>query len=300
MFGKIILTILVTFVSLSWGTIFIVDGVPAVIAWWGIQAFSFIGVIIFIVSLIIIINKLVRRVKVHKSIFIIFIASIATAWPFAWFIGVGQMAYPVDVHSVTPAATVRLPVNQSVVVGWGGEALKTNYHAIAPNERWAYDLVLPSDESKSSNLHDYDIYGVEVVAPASGTVVSANGSEEDVKPGNDNYDSMTGNHVYLKLEDTGTYLVLAHLKKGSVKVKKGQYVTEGTVIAEIGNSGNSSEPHLHIHHQRQNPATTNMFLSEGLPLYFRDIDGPSMPKGGVHIKDGIEVPVGDVVSPTGT
>lgn len=44
-----------------------------------------------------------------------------------------------------------------------------------------------------------------------------------------------------------------------------------------------------------------MYLKqEGLPLCFRDIDGPSMPKGGVHIKDDIEVPAGDVVSPTGT
>ncbi|OOQ96677.1 peptidase M23 [Bacillus cereus] len=94
---------------------------------------------------------------------------------------------------------------------------------------------------------------------------------------------MAGNHIYLRLDETGTFLFLAHLKKGSIKVKEGQHVNEGEVLAQVGNSGSSSEPHLHIHHQRQDPSNTSMFLTEGLPLYFRTEKGAMMPERGRYI-----------------
>ena len=55
-----------------------------------------------------------------------------------------------------------------------------------------------------------------------------------------------GNHVVLDVGD-GTYAVLAHLRRGSVRVRKGQRVQAGDLLGEVGNSGNSSEPHLHFH-----------------------------------------------------
>ena len=73
-------------------------------------------------------------------------------------------------------------------------------------------------------------------------------------------------------------MVLAHLKKGSIKVKEGQHVNEGEFLAQVGNSGSSSEPHLHIHHQRQDPSKVSIFFSEGLPLYFRTEKGVIMPE----------------------
>jgi len=237
------------------------------------------------------------RGHIDKTIIFIFVLSIVGAWPACWFVGIGQIAYPADVHSATPKATIRLPLNQTALVGWGGNRLETNYHAWAPNQRWAYDFLVPPAGIKSSKLEDYGIYGAEVVAPASGTVISINTDEPDLKPGTDDFDSMAGNHIYLRLDETGTYLILAHLKRGSVRVKGGQHVTEGAIIAQVGNSGNSSEPHLHIHHQRQDPSKTSMFLSEGLPLYFRDIDGHAMPEGGIREKNGNAVPIGDVISP---
>lgn len=260
--------------------------------------FSLFGVVILIISLIIIIYQLFKRRRVSQLTSAICILSIIAAWPCGWLIVIGQMAYPANIHSATPKAAIRLPINQSVLVGWGGNRLETNYnHAMAPNERWAYDLLIPPAGIKSSKLDDYGIFGVEVVAPASGTVVSVNNAEADLMPGTDNFESMPGNHVYIRLDETDTYLMIAHLKKDSVRVKVGQHIQEGMVIAQVGNSGNSSEPHLHIHHQRQDPSKTSMFLSEGLPLYFRDIDGPAMPEGGIRVKNGDEVPVGDVISP---
>ncbi|WP_439742101.1 M23 family metallopeptidase [Bacillus pseudomycoides] len=297
MWKKIILTIFVAILLIGWSLIYVARGIVSIFAWWGIQAFSFFSIVIFIITMTTIIWILFSRRRIDKTIIFILILSVAGAWPAGWFVGIGQIAYPADVHSATPKATIRLPMNQTALVGWGGNRLETNYHAWAPNQRWAYDFLVPPAGIKSSKLEDYGIYGAEVVAPASGMVVSINNDEPDLKPRTDDFDSMTGNHIYLRLDETGTYLILAHLKKGSVRVKEGQHVTEGEILAQVGNSGSSSEPHLHIHHQRQNPFNTSMFLSEGLPLYFRDIDGPAMPKGGVRMENGNEVPVGDVISP---
>jgi len=92
---------------------------------------------------------------------------------------------------------------------------------------------------------------------------------------------MEGNHVYIKIDEMGTFLLLNHLKKGSVLVKVGDHVNEGDIIGKVGNSGSTSEPHLHIQHQRQNPTKTIYpIFAEGLPLYFKDIDNKPMPEKG--------------------
>ena len=185
---------------------------------------------------------------------------------------------------MSPKIVVRFPLNERALVGWGGDRLEANYHVIKPNERWAYDILIPPAEVKSSKLKDYGIYGARVMAPASGTVVSINNDEKDLVPGSDDFQSMAGNHIYLRLDETGTFLVLAHLKKGSIKVKEGQHVNEGEFLAQVGNSGSSSEPHLHIHHQRQDPSKISMFLAEGLPLYFQTEKGAMMPERGEYIR----------------
>ncbi|OUE30649.1 putative peptidase [Clavibacter michiganensis] len=71
---------------------------------------------------------------------------------------------------------------------------------------------------------------------------------------------MLGNHVVLRLAD-GSHFVLAHLRHGSVRVAPGQRVCRRDVLAECGNTGNSTEPHLHC--QRQDIARTSAAM--GLP-----------------------------------
>jgi murein DD-endopeptidase MepM/ murein hydrolase activator NlpD len=127
-------------------------------------------------------------------------------------------------------------------------------------------------------------------------VVSAHDGEPDMTPGilSNNLEAPTGNHVFLQLE-TGTYLVIAHLKQGSLTVKTGETVQEGQIIGQCGNSGNTSEPHIHIHHQRQDPTVYPLNFAEGLPLYFRDHDGQRMPVGGVRIEGDKAIATGDLV-----
>lgn len=113
-----------------------------------------------------------------------------------------------------------------------------------------------------------------------------------------NVEHPRGNYVVIQME-TGTYLLLAHFKPGSITVKVGELVEEGQVIAACGNSGNTSEPHIHIHHQRINPEIWPTGFGEGLPLYFRDLDGPSMPEGGYEIVGDKAVASGPLVTHIG-
>ncbi|MEV5110521.1 MULTISPECIES: M23 family metallopeptidase [Bacillus] len=284
MWKKYVLVILVAFLIISWSVVCLANGVISVIVWWSIQAFSLVSIFILIGSALLFVWKGIFRKRIDRILLFIVLFSIIGAWPLGWFANIGGLAYPADVHSISPKIVVRFPLDERALVGWGGDRLETNYHVIKPNERWAYDILIPPAEMKSSKLEDYGIYGAKVMAPASGTVVSIDNHEKDLVPGSDDFRSMAGNHIYLRLDESGTFLILAHLKKGSIKVKEGQHVDEGEVLAQVGNSGSSSEPHLHIHHQRQDPSKVSIFLSEGLPLYFRTEKGAIMPEKGEYIK----------------
>ncbi|MGK8833102.1 peptidoglycan DD-metalloendopeptidase family protein [Bacillus paranthracis] len=284
MWKKYVLVILVAFLLTSWSVIYLVNGIISVVFWWSIQAFSFVSSFILIGSVLLFVWKGIFRKRIDRTLLFIVLFSIIGAWPLGWFANIGGLAYPANVQSMSPKIVVRFPLNERALVGWGGDRLEANYHVIKPNERWAYDILIPPAEVKSSKLKTYGIYGARVMAPASGTVVSINNDEKDLVPGSDDFQSMAGNHIYLRLDETGTFLVLAHLKKGSIKVKEGQHVNEGEFLAQVGNSGSSSEPHLHIHHQRQDPSKVSMFLAEGLPLYFQTEKGEMMPERGTYIR----------------
>ena len=58
--------------------------------------------------------------------------------------------------------------------------------------------------------------------------------------------TISGNYILLELGD-GEYAVYAHLQPGSLRVKKGDRVRRRQILALVGNTGNSSEPHLHFH-----------------------------------------------------
>ena len=79
-----------------------------------------------------------------------------------------------------------------------------------------------------------------------------------------------GNHLVLDLGD-GAYAVLAHLRRGSLRVTKGQRVAAGEQVAECGNSGNSTEPHLHFQLQDH----PSVLFAAGLPFRLArfEVDG---------------------------
>jgi murein DD-endopeptidase MepM/ murein hydrolase activator NlpD len=97
----------------------------------------------------------------------------------------------------------------------------------------------------------YFTYGVPLLAPCSGPVVAAQDGMPDLKVPEMDTSNLLGNHIIL--DCSGRAIVMAHLRNGSVGVKIGEIVATGGKIAEFGNSGNSAEPHLHIHAQRTVP-----------------------------------------------
>lgn len=225
-------------------------------------------------------------------------ASVIAIWPLGWGFNLFPVRYPARLESTRPQLSVRLPSEHRVRVLWGGDFLARNYHAFVPNQRWAYDLGIEPVLTMSARLQDYGCYGTPVLAPVSATVGEVRDGLPDNVPGklSMNFKAPEGNFVALQVSG-GALLILAHMQPGSITVRAGDKVREGEMLGHCGNSGNTSEPHIHIHLQRAPPSGKSLFLAEGLPLFFRDIDGPAMPQGGFRLNTGQVELLGDVLRP---
>jgi murein DD-endopeptidase MepM/ murein hydrolase activator NlpD len=162
---------------------------------------------------------------------------------------------------------ISLPFREEWFVYWGGTQLEQNYHVAEISQQYAYDLLMvengSSHRGEGSKNEDYLVYGKDVIAPCDGRVVQVIQGVSDNIPGKTNPEQLTGNTVVLRT-DAEEFLLFAHLKKGSIKVEEGQDVRRGEVLAQCGNSGNSTEPHLHLSLQNQ----IDMDGATGAKLYF--------------------------------
>ncbi len=296
---RVLRLIPLTLMLLSLGillTMFLMGGMTKISAWYLAQ---FLPPILGLLSLVTLIIYAIVKRKFNRLMGMTLVGALVCLSPAVML--VKPMAFPASLETTEPSATVRLPAEVPLKVAWGGDKLETNYHAVAPDQRWAYDLLVEPYVNGSDKLEDYGCYGVPVVAPANGLIVKAHDGEPDEVPGmvSNNFTAPEGNFVAIQLDETGTYLIIAHLKPGSVTVKTGDTVVEGQVIGACGNSGNTSEPHIHIHHQRQDPNLFPLNFAEGLPLYFRDHDGPPMPVGGFEQNGDVVTLTGDTVQHIG-
>ncbi len=97
----------------------------------------------------------------------------------------------------------------------------------------------------------YFIYSARVLAPCAGQVVVALDGLPDMQVPDTDHDHLAGNHVLLRCADAD--VLLGHLQRGSVQVVAGAKVAAGEWLGRVGNSGNTGEPHLHIHAQGIGP-----------------------------------------------
>ena len=116
-------------------------------------------------------------------------------------------------------------------------------------------------------MSSYLSYGQPLIAAAAGKVVTARDEFPD-QPPPDNptpppLADLPGNHVTLRVAPN-RYMIYAHMKPGSVRVRVGERVRRGQMLGKLGNSGNSATPHLHLQVQ-----TTRSFVSDGLPFVFK-------------------------------
>lgn len=141
---------------------------------------------------------------------------------------------------------------QDYYVVHGGGTYPINYHGLfAPSQRYAVDVTQLNDWGVRaaglypSHLGAYEIYGRPVYSPLDGTVVKAVDQFSDLTPGQRQTTHPAGNHVWIRRDSL--YVLLAHLQGGSVRVTAGDRVRTGQPLAAVGNTGNTSEPHLHLH-----------------------------------------------------
>lgn len=144
--------------------------------------------------------------------------------------------------------TYDFPFHGEWFVFWGGENVLVNYHYAFEDQRFAYDLVIVKDgysyDGDPLKNESYYAFGQPLLAPADGVVVSVVNDIPDNEPvGVMNEKHPAGNAVVI--DHGGEFSTLAHLKQGSATVKVGDTVKKGDVIGQTGNSGNSSEAHLH-------------------------------------------------------
>lgn len=98
----------------------------------------------------------------------------------------------------------------------------------------------------------YVIFGAPVIAPCEGRVRSSRRDLPDLPIPKVDKENLAGNYVLI--DCVGFSVLLAHLQHGSVSLTPGDIVKTGQAIGRVGNSGNSAEPHLHIHAQEEGTA----------------------------------------------
>jgi hypothetical protein len=141
-------------------------------------------------------------------------------------------------------------------------------------------------------------FGRPILAPVAGTVVLVHDGEPDHQARRSQIalvpyllgqsrrarrgaPGLAGNHVVIAIGPGGPFVLLAHLQRGSVQVQPGQLVTVGDPVARCGNSGNSTEPHLHL----QVSDSTDWTSARGLPFAFRRPDGSTWVPSSSQIVD---------------
>lgn len=141
------------------------------------------------------------------------------------------------------------------MVAQGGAAPTLNYHMAHRHMRYAADFIgvgpfgrhasglLPADPAC------YAIFGAQVLAPLDGEVIASRNDLPDLPVPQSDSLRPAGNFVLLRAtvpDGRGVRVLLAHLQQRSVMVQAGERVKAGQVIGRVGNSGNTTEPHLHL------------------------------------------------------
>jgi murein DD-endopeptidase MepM/ murein hydrolase activator NlpD len=163
-----------------------------------------------------------------------------------------SLAYPAESDCVM----LELPVRGTWLAGHAGATDITNGHLTYP---YAVDLLkLGPDgrlyKGREEEVTDFYAYNEPVYAPADGWVTEIVNDKESDLLGEMDLDNPGGNYITIDIGGE-KYVHLAHLKKGSITVEGGQFVEAGTLVGSVGNSGNSTHPHLHMH--IQNKPTSN-------------------------------------------
>lgn len=231
--------------------------------------------------------------------------------PFVQLQGIGQLAGHVPIlaryrgrlptpDSYVQSTSFRLPFDGEWTVVNGSHEREHSHSWGLLGQRYAYDVVMTDDEGRTytgdgSSPADYYCYGEPILAPADGVVVAASDGHRDYHRTGGWLDptqrDIRGNWVTIE-HHGGEYSLLAHLQCESVVVSAGDRVERGQEVGRCGHSGNSTEPHLHLHVQDH----PNFFLGMGLPIQFDDVRVRAGPSASATTHDRTPLTAGQLVS----
>ena len=181
-------------------------------------------------------------------------------------IAFGRPSYLLDVVAIHP------PFGSGWRVVRGGHDKENSHSWWVINQRFAYDFVIFRDgrscRGTGKSLHDYFAFGEPVLASGDGIVVEVRSDIADSKHAGSGWlhwftADIRGNYVIIR-HAASVYSLVAHLRQGSLRVNVGDAVRRGQIIGECGNSGFSTEPHIHFHVQNGR----SFYTSLGSPIRF--------------------------------
>jgi murein DD-endopeptidase len=229
-------------------------------------------------------------------------------------------AFSVDIPATAvdrkPVVVINAPLTgEDWVAGNGPSNTSLHRRALIPvngrayiSQRFAIDWVEAYPDGKTyqgdpADNKNYRAYGHEIHAVADGTVTETKDGIPQNTPGAKSLavpitlETIGGNHVIVDIGN-GLYAFYAHMQPGSLRVKAGDKVKAGQVLGLLGNTGNSSEPHLHFDICN----ASSMLACEGMPYAFASFEiegkGESWKPSDAHeaaVKHEMEIPLEDEV-----
>lgn len=147
-----------------------------------------------------------------------------------------------------------LPFKGTWLVSNGGRTAETNSHIRPPesgpqNQLYAYDFRMESS-GQEKKLEAFKVFGKDVLSPGKGIVIQVIDGSIDVLPGERDRSVGVGNALIIDHRN-GEYSLLCHFKHSSIQVKVGDEVQQGQIIGQCGNTGNSTQPHIHFNLQAE-------------------------------------------------
>jgi hypothetical protein len=146
-------------------------------------------------------------------------------------------------------------------VAAGGPDPRRNHHQSVSDQYFAYDFERVDGPS----------WDAPIVAPCGGMIVHVESRRKDVPPEQRRHDRARPFGNYVSIETSRGFVILAHLKQGSVTVRVGDTVRAGDAIGRCGNSGNTRGAHLHVH--AQDLPSAAVATAQAVPIAFASRTG---------------------------
>lgn len=190
-----------------------------------------------------------------------------------------------------------LPFKGKWYIEYGGTRKKNSHSWDIIPQRYAYDFEIRKNNlpyhDDYKNKENYYCYNEDIIAPCDGYVYDIVDLYKDTRiiegrPVICDIKDVRGNYITIK-HAHGEYSTICHIKKGTFKVKEGDYVKAGTVLASVGNSGNTMGPHIHFQVQKG----PDFDIDPGIKITFKSVKSGIITKkylnNGIYVKNNIDL-----------